>query len=188
MALVVVVNLRDSSTIIFFDDPITLMQLKNSLTNDNINIINIIINIVKINQIILITKIIKKFPKAALFAFFDPAVYGESLSSKGVRAESELGKRYEATHVLEVRPGKKELSQTGQYIKPLHSEQPNLTPREKELLKLLYHGNSYSTCANAMNISLSTVQTHVRNTYRKLAVNNIRQAILKVQSRDLLDF
>jgi DNA-binding CsgD family transcriptional regulator len=39
-----------------------------------------------------------------------------------------------------------------------------------------------------MNISISTVQTHIRNMYRKLEVSNQRQAITKAQSAGLLDF
>jgi two-component system nitrate/nitrite response regulator NarL len=54
-----------------------------------------------------------------------------------------------------------------------------LSPRELELLHYISKGNSYADCASAMNISLSTVQTHIRNTYRKLEVSNQRQAINK---------
>ena len=64
----------------------------------------------------------------------------------------------------------------------------NLSPRELELLKFIAKGCSYATCADVMNISLSTVQTHIRNTYRKLEVCNQRQAITKAQSSGLLKF
>ena len=64
----------------------------------------------------------------------------------------------------------------------------NLSPRELELLQLIAKGCSYATCADVMNISLSTVQTHIRNMYRKLEVSNQRQAITKAQSSGLLKF
>ena len=48
----------------------------------------------------------------------------------------------------------------------------NLTSRELELLQFIAKGCSYATCADVMNISLSTVQTHIRNMYRKLEVSN----------------
>jgi two-component system nitrate/nitrite response regulator NarL len=64
----------------------------------------------------------------------------------------------------------------------------NLSPRELELLQLIAKGCSYATCADVMNISLSTVQTHIRNMYRKLEVCNQRQAITKAQSSGLLKF
>jgi ATP/maltotriose-dependent transcriptional regulator MalT len=38
-----------------------------------------------------------------------------------------------------------------------------------------------------MKISVSTVQTHIRNMYRKLEVCNQRQAITKAQSSGLLN-
>ena len=61
----------------------------------------------------------------------------------------------------------------------------NLSPRELELLQLISKGNSYAGCASEMTISLSTVQTHIRNTYRKLEVTNQRQAINKVNASGL---
>jgi DNA-binding NarL/FixJ family response regulator len=64
----------------------------------------------------------------------------------------------------------------------------NLSPRELELLQYLAQGNSYTRCAQVMNISLSTVQTHIRNMYRKLEVSNQRQAIKKAQASGLLHF
>jgi DNA-binding CsgD family transcriptional regulator len=54
-----------------------------------------------------------------------------------------------------------------------------LTKREEELLMLLAKGYSYKSCATSMNISLSTVQAHIRNLYSKLNVNNNRSAVSK---------
>jgi ATP/maltotriose-dependent transcriptional regulator MalT len=59
---------------------------------------------------------------------------------------------------------------------------------ELELLQLIAKGSSYVNCAEVMGISLATVQTHIRNMYRKLEVNNQRQAIVKAQSSGLLSF
>jgi DNA-binding NarL/FixJ family response regulator len=64
----------------------------------------------------------------------------------------------------------------------------NLSKRELELLQFIAKGCSYASCADVMNISLSTVQTHIRNMYRKLEVSNQRQAITKAQSAGLLKF
>jgi DNA-binding NarL/FixJ family response regulator len=54
-----------------------------------------------------------------------------------------------------------------------------LSRREQVLLQHIANGNSYLSCAELMHISLSTVQTHIRNIYRKLDVRNGRQAINK---------
>lgn len=64
----------------------------------------------------------------------------------------------------------------------------NLSPREVELLRHIAKGHSYASCADVMNISLSTVQTHIRNMYRKLEVSNQRQAIGKAHASRLLEF
>ena len=61
-----------------------------------------------------------------------------------------------------------------------------LSIREQELLQNIAKGNSYSDCAEIMHISLSTVQTHIRNIYRKLEVRNGRQAINKAKSAGLI--
>ena len=57
------------------------------------------------------------------------------------------------------------------------NDQFNISPRELELLKFIAQGNSYAECAELMQISLSTIQTHIRNMYRKMAVCNQRQAV-----------
>ncbi len=61
-----------------------------------------------------------------------------------------------------------------------------LTPRELELLKLLANGHTYARCADLMSLSLSTVQSHIRTLYRKLEVNNQRQAIKKAHASGVL--
>jgi DNA-binding NarL/FixJ family response regulator len=57
----------------------------------------------------------------------------------------------------------------------------HLTKREKEILNLLYHGKTYQQIADGLNISVSTVATHIKVIYRKLDINN-RSSI-----RELLD-
>ena len=57
-----------------------------------------------------------------------------------------------------------------------------LSPREADLLSALAKGLSYAQCADAMGISLNTVQSHIRNVYRKLNVSNQTQAINKARA------
>jgi DNA-binding NarL/FixJ family response regulator len=47
-----------------------------------------------------------------------------------------------------------------------------LTGREEEILRLLGAGNSYGAVADTLFISLGTVQSHVKNIYRKLHVHS----------------
>jgi DNA-binding NarL/FixJ family response regulator len=61
-----------------------------------------------------------------------------------------------------------------------HREGPesDLTPREREVLGLLAHGASYPLIGQGLGISTSTVQTHIRNIYRKLQVSTKSEATL----------
>lgn len=51
-----------------------------------------------------------------------------------------------------------------------------LTSREHEVLELLVRGHSYPDAATALEVSMSTIQTHVRNIYRKLEVSTKAEA------------
>lgn len=53
----------------------------------------------------------------------------------------------------------------------------SLTPREKEVLRLLSEGLSARQMARRLDLSERTINTHVANVYRKLAVSNRVQAV-----------
>jgi len=59
------------------------------------------------------------------------------------------------------------------------SEMNNLTPKEKETLQHLVDGKSYKMAADAMNISIETVKSHIKTIYRKLHVNSSSEAVAK---------
>ena len=61
-----------------------------------------------------------------------------------------------------------------------------ISPREVDLLGGLAKGWSYAQCADAMGISLNTVQSHIRNVYRKLNVSNQTQAINKARASGVI--
>ena len=63
-----------------------------------------------------------------------------------------------------------------------------LTPREREILKLMSEGLPNKTIASRLRISERTVTTHVANIYSKLHVNNRVSAIQEAMRRRLLDF
>lgn len=62
----------------------------------------------------------------------------------------------------------------GQLAKPVQSEPipGSLSKREVEILELLTAGNSSQAISEKLFISTYTVQTHVKNIYQKLHVNN----------------
>lgn len=61
-----------------------------------------------------------------------------------------------------------------------------LTPRELDLLRQFAGGKSYVEAAQEMGISLTTVQTHTRNLYRKLGVRSGLQALSRARDHGLL--
>jgi DNA-binding NarL/FixJ family response regulator len=61
-----------------------------------------------------------------------------------------------------------------------------LTPRELDLLREFALGKSYQEAATAMQISLTTVQTHTRNLYRKLGVKSSLRALSKAKEHGLI--
>jgi DNA-binding NarL/FixJ family response regulator len=63
-----------------------------------------------------------------------------------------------------------------------------LTPREKEILRLMSQGLPNKTIASRLSISERTVTTHVANIYSKLHVNNRVSAIQEAMRRRILDY
>lgn len=61
-----------------------------------------------------------------------------------------------------------------------------LTARELDLLREFALGKSYQEAAEAMQISLTTVQTHTRNLYRKLGVKSSLRALSKAKEHGLI--
>lgn len=51
-----------------------------------------------------------------------------------------------------------------------------LTPRERDVLACLAEGCSYAECARRLEMGVGTVQTHVKNLYRKLDVTKRSEA------------
>lgn len=62
-----------------------------------------------------------------------------------------------------------------------HSKNPGfgISKREDEMLRYLAEGMTYQEVADKMFISLSTLKSHIYNTYEKLQVNNKVEAINK---------
>ena len=61
-----------------------------------------------------------------------------------------------------------------------------LTTRETDVLQLLSTGSSYKTISRQLGISLHTVGTHVKNTYRKLEVHSCAAAVMRAVQLGLL--
>jgi len=61
-----------------------------------------------------------------------------------------------------------------------------LTMRETDVLRLLSSGCSYKGIGRQLGISLHTVGTHIKNTYRKLEVHSAAAAVMRAVQLGLL--
>ncbi len=68
----------------------------------------------------------------------------------------------------------------------LRNDGPALSPREQEVLELIARGFSYAEIARLKAVSVHTVQTHVKNLYKKLAVRSRGEAVFEATQLGLL--
>jgi DNA-binding NarL/FixJ family response regulator len=61
-----------------------------------------------------------------------------------------------------------------------------LSPRETQVLDLIARGFTYSEIAGQLLVSVTTVQTHVRNIYGKLGVHSKTEAVFEARHVGLL--
>lgn len=66
------------------------------------------------------------------------------------------------------------------------TEEIKLSKREKEILLHLSKSLNYTTIADNLTISPSTVRKHIENIYKKLQVHSKMEAVLKAQKRNLI--
>ena len=81
----------------------------------------------------------------------------------------------DATHVGQGEPSSKE-------NKGLH-----ITPRENEVLKLIGRGFSNAEIAELLEVSVYTVNSHIKHLYSKLAVSSRSEAIFEAVQLGLLE-
>lgn len=59
------------------------------------------------------------------------------------------------------------------------NETTRLTPRESDVLRLIARGCTYEQTADRLGVSLHTVATHIKNSYRKLGVRSGAAAVMR---------
>ena len=78
-----------------------------------------------------------------------------------------------------------ELTQSS-VMSPAPSDNP-LTAKETEILSLIGKGYAYKEVAQLKDISVGTVQVHIRHIYKKLQVNNRSEAFYEAKKMGLID-
>jgi DNA-binding NarL/FixJ family response regulator len=69
---------------------------------------------------------------------------------------------------------------------PIDPELDQLTPREREVLRLIARGYSYKEMAARLHLSVKTVETHVSSVLRKLQLSNRHELTTWAADRRLL--
>ena len=69
---------------------------------------------------------------------------------------------------------------------PLQPPPETLTSREHEILEHIELGYHYQEIAEMLHVSFHTVNTHLKNIYRKLEVNSRQQAVYAARQKGLL--
>jgi two-component system, NarL family, nitrate/nitrite response regulator NarL len=75
----------------------------------------------------------------------------------------------------------------GEIRKRAEPEGPVLSPREREVLKMIASGSSIPAMAKELYLAPSTVKTHVQRLYEKLGVGDRAAAVAEAMRRKLLD-
>jgi two-component system, NarL family, nitrate/nitrite response regulator NarL len=75
----------------------------------------------------------------------------------------------------------------GEIRKRAEPDGPVLSPREREVLKMIADGSSIPAMAKQMFLAPSTVKTHVQRLYEKLGVSDRGAAVAEAMRRKLLE-
>ncbi|MBA2485599.1 MAG: response regulator transcription factor [Nitrospira sp.] len=77
-------------------------------------------------------------------------------------------------------------TKTAKVTKPTGKRSDGLTPRQKEILKLVSQGNTNRDIARRLAISVRTVEVHRFNLMRRLKVRNVAQLLRQALQQGFL--
>jgi DNA-binding NarL/FixJ family response regulator len=69
---------------------------------------------------------------------------------------------------------------------PEHASVPPLTTRELDVLVALSHGMTYPEIAESLDLSISTIRTHIQKIYRKLNARTGSEAVAVAKSNQII--
>lgn len=93
-----------------------------------------------------------------------------------------------ARHILDTIVTTPTLSNKGNIVGPTESSLPaiHLSNREIEILRLVSKGLTNREISDLLSLSRLTVECHIKNTYKKLAVKSRTQAVFEARAHGLL--
>jgi two-component system, NarL family, nitrate/nitrite response regulator NarL len=68
-----------------------------------------------------------------------------------------------------------------------NTDAPALTPREREILRMIADGKSFPDIAAALFLGVTTVKTHVQHLYEKLGVSDRAAAVAEAMRKHLIE-
>ncbi len=103
---------------------------------------------------------------------------------KPVRSKKSSKTRKPARPIKTARATKR--TQSSRPTKPTGKRSDGLTPRQKEILKLVSQGNTNRDIARRLEISVRTVEVHRFNLMRRLKVRNVAQLLRQALQQGFL--
>ncbi len=165
-------------------------------TTHTADIVFMDINLPDLSGIDLTALLLKKYPALHIIALstFTQGTYVRKMIESGAKGYLlKNASKFEILKAIEVvHSGQKYISPEAQealnYELNLQNKLPIITKREKEVLILIIEGLSNSQIAEKLFISIDTVDSHRKNLYSKLNVNNTAMLIGFVNENKYLDY
>ncbi|CAM3275986.1 response regulator [Aequorivita lipolytica] len=154
------------------------------------------INLPDLSGIDLTALLLKKYPTLNIIALstFTQGTYVRKMIESGAKGYLlKNASKFEILKAIEVvHSGQKYISPEAQealnYELNLQKKLPKITKREKEILVLIVEGLTNSHIAEKLFISIDTVDSHRKNLYSKLNVNNTARLVGFVNENKYLDY
>ena len=142
------------------------------------------------NGIDLAARLQERWPGARIIMFTSYAREEEIYEALKAGAWSYIRKGAARSELLEairsVHSGRRYISpEIGQHLAE-HVSQNELSPRERDVLKEMFHGKSNKEIATALGISEHTVNIHVKNVLGKLGVGGRTEAVTLALRKGIL--
>ncbi|AFL81272.1 response regulator containing a CheY-like receiver domain and an HTH DNA-binding domain [Aequorivita sublithincola DSM 14238] len=187
--------LQDETTIKIVGTATTAELCKQFFIAQSADVVFMDINLPDMSGIDLTKFLIEKYPNLNIIALstFTQGTYVRKMIENGAKGYLlKNASKFEILKAIEtVKSGQKYLTPEAEealkYEINLQKKLPKITKREKEVLILIVEGLTNNQIAEKLFISIDTVDSHRKNLYSKLNVNNTAMLIGFVNENKFLD-